>query len=199
VSLLAAIEEFSAEGRGNPGDNSVIGRTIREQGPGWETPEGFAAYVDALLADRLEETPRPENFVPATELWYVEAEEFFGRLAIRHRLNEVLLEMGGHIGYDVRPTARLRGYATAMLREGLPRANALGIGPALVTCDLGNVGSRKVIESCGGELEDIRNGKRRYWVPTTLPTDLHFRDGKRRLHTVRAVAKLKISGVRRCG
>jgi predicted acetyltransferase len=45
-------------------------------------------------------------------------------------------------------------------------ARALGIGPALVTCDVGNVGSRAVIERNGGVLEDERAGKLRFWVPT---------------------------------
>jgi predicted acetyltransferase len=34
----------------------------------------------------------------------------------------------------------------------------------LVTCDDTNVASATVIERNGGVLEDIRNGKRRYWM-----------------------------------
>jgi len=34
----------------------------------------------------------------------------------------------------------------------------------LVTCDDDNVGSRTVIERAGGVLEDVRDGKRRYWI-----------------------------------
>ena len=43
---------------------------------------------------------------------------------------------------------------------------AEGIDPALVTCDDDNVGSARVIEANGGVLEDVRAGKRRYWVAT---------------------------------
>jgi predicted acetyltransferase len=46
-----------------------------------------------------------------------------------------------------------------------PVAAGLGIDPALVTCDLDNIGSRKVIEANGGVLEDQRAGKLRFWVP----------------------------------
>lgn len=42
-------------------------------------------------------------------------EEYLGRLAIRHRLTPRLRTLGGHIGYDIRPSARQRGHATAML------------------------------------------------------------------------------------
>ena len=48
----------------------------------------------------------------------------------------------------------------------LPHAAALGIDPALVTCDVDNVGSAAVIEANGGVLEDVRGTKKRYWVPT---------------------------------
>jgi len=75
--------------------------------------------------------------------------------------------MGGHIGYDVRPSARRRGHATAMLRMGLIVARGLGIKRALVTCDVGNVGSRAVIERSGGVLEDERSGTLRFWMPET--------------------------------
>jgi predicted acetyltransferase len=166
ISFLEAMDEFRAEGRGGPDDDSMIAHEMQAFGPTWDTEPGFAAYVEQLLVDALEETPRPAHWVPSTTLWYVEGSDYLGRLAIRHRLTPMLLEMGGHIGYDVRPSARRRGHATAMLRAALPVARDLGIDPALVTCDTDNVGSRKVIEAGGGVLEDERHGKLRFWVPT---------------------------------
>ncbi|MGW5360383.1 GNAT family N-acetyltransferase [Actinopolymorpha pittospori] len=166
ASFLLAMAEFRAEGRGGGTDTSMIGREHREYAATWDTPDGFAAYVADLRAAAREETPRPEGFVPSTTLWYVENAEYLGRLAIRHRLTRFLLDIGGHIGYDVRPSVRRRGYATAMLRAALPVVRDLGIDRALVTCDTDNVGSRKVIEANGGIFEDERNGKLRYWVAT---------------------------------
>jgi len=87
-------------------------------------------------------------------------------LGIRHRLTEHLLQHGGHIGYEVRPSARRRGHATAMLRKGLRVAHGLGIDPALLTCDHDNVGSQTIIERAGGVLDDKRGVKLRYWVPS---------------------------------
>lgn len=158
--------EFAAEGRGGAADHSTVGTELREAKPRWETPEGFAAYVAAVRADALEETPRAEGWVPSTTLWWVDGDEYLGRIAVRHRLTPWLHEVGGHIGYDIRPSARRRGHATAMLRATLPVARGLGIEQALITCDFDNVGSRRVIEACGGVLEDERNGKLRYWAPT---------------------------------
>jgi predicted acetyltransferase len=52
--------------------------------------------------------------------------------------------------YDVRPSARRRGHATAMPAPALPVARGLGIDRVLVTCDVSNTGSRKVVEANGG-------------------------------------------------
>jgi predicted acetyltransferase len=166
ASFLQAMTEFHAEGRGGPDDNTMIGRESRAYSSTWNTPTGFARYVASLLAAAHEDTPRPTGFVPSTTLWWVQGATYLGRLAIRHRLTAFLLEEGGHIGYDVRPTARRRGHATAMLNAALPVAMRLGIDPVLVTCDVGNEPSRKVIESAGGLLEDQRKGKLRFWIRT---------------------------------
>lgn len=85
---------------------------------------------------------------------------------MRHELTPWLLEVGGHIGYDVRRSRRRQGHATRMLAAVLPEAARLGIDRALLTCDADNVASRRVIESNGGVLEDRRGEKLRYWVPT---------------------------------
>ena len=166
ASFLAALEEFRAEGRLGPGDSTGLAMEARAGIPGLDDPAGFAAYVAGLHARSLPETPRPPGFVPDTVLWFAEGREFIGRLSIRHDLNEMLREVGGHIGYDVRPSARRRGHGTEMLRQALPVAHDLGIDPALVTCDVDNVASRRVIEANGGVLEDVRHGKLRFWVPT---------------------------------
>ncbi|GAB3929578.1 GNAT family N-acetyltransferase [Microlunatus endophyticus] len=112
-------------------------------------PGVFAGYVAQLIADQSEESPRPEGFVPGTTLWWVDGDEFLGRIAVRHRLTEQLRRVGGHIGYWIRPSARRKGHATAAFRAALPIAYELGIDPALVTCDEDNVGSRRIIEAAG--------------------------------------------------
>jgi predicted acetyltransferase len=134
----------------------------------------FADYVSCL-----EEWSRgvnlPEDHVPASFYVGVVDGIIVGRLSLRHGLNDFLRLIGGHIGYAVRPTQRGHGYAKEMLRQSLPLAAALGIEQALVTCDVDNVASRKVIEANGGVferiIEDPTGGapKRRYWIRTGAP------------------------------
>jgi predicted acetyltransferase len=128
----------------------------------------FAAYVASQVADAEQDAPRPVGWVPATILWFVESDEFLGRLSIRHQLTPWLRDYGGHVGYDVKPSARRRGHATTMLRQALPWCRELGIDPVLVTCDVDNVASRRVIEKAGGQFEDRRDGKLRFWVPAGM-------------------------------
>jgi predicted acetyltransferase len=164
-SYLEGLDEFRAEGRLAPADNTALADEASGVPP-LDDSAGFAHYVDGLRALALEETPRRDGWVPATHLWYVDGDVWLGRVVIRHRLTPTLLEKGGHIGYDVRPSMRRRGHATAMLRLALPIAHDLGIRSALITCDVGNTASRKVIEANGGVLEDERRGTLRYWVRT---------------------------------
>lgn len=165
ASFTEAMAEFHAEGQGWPDDKSTEGHYLRAYrfNP---SPPAFAAYVEAVRADARPDAPRPEGHVPVTTLWYVENSTYLGRLIIRHALTPHLLEWGGHIGYNVRPSARRQGHATAILRSALPHAHRLGIEPVLLTCDSGNIASRKVIEHCGGVLEDERRGKLRFWIAT---------------------------------
>lgn len=133
-------------------------------------PERFAEFVANQLADAEDSTSRPNGFVPATHLWYIDGDAFLGRLSIRHRLTPWLRDYGGHIGYDVRPSERRRGHATAMLQDALPWCADIGIDPVLVTCDTTNIASRKVIAAAGGNFENELDGKYRYWVPAHSPT-----------------------------
>jgi predicted acetyltransferase len=165
ASFLLAMNEF-VEVDGD--DRSLLAHEMAVYADSWHRPEVFASYVAGLRAERLEETPRVAGWVPGTTLWYVEGDTFLGRLSIRHRLNPFLHELGGHIGYAVRPTVRRQGHATAMLAAALPVARELGITSALVTCDTTNTPSRKVIEAAGGVLEDQRGGKLRFWIRTDV-------------------------------
>lgn len=79
------------------------------------------------------------------------------------------MQKGGHIGYEVRPSERRKGYATEMLRLALKKCVDLGITKVLITCDKSNLGSAKTIQNQGGVLENEfleENGElaQRYWI-----------------------------------
>jgi predicted acetyltransferase len=112
----------------------------------------------------------PKGYVPQTTFWLIDNDTFIGTAIIRHRLTDKLLREGGHIGYDIRPSKRKKGYGKKLLRLLLPKARELGITRALITCDATNLGSKKIIEANGGEFENSvetcegKPRKLRYWI-----------------------------------
>jgi predicted acetyltransferase len=136
---------------------------------GWDPAMSWPAYLQRQERHRrgLDLTP---PWVPSSFLAAADDGGLVGRISLRHELSDYLLEMGGHIGYAVRPAHRRRGHGSEILRQGLVIARSLGIDDVLVTCDEGNTGSMAIIEGLGGELEDVRADpdggapKRRYWI-----------------------------------
>jgi predicted acetyltransferase len=123
-------------------------------GLGYEPGKPWATYLKEL-EDHRHGRNLPARHVPGTFLVAAVAQEIVGRISVRFMLNAFLTQQGGHIGYCVLPRHRRRGYATEILRQGLVIARAAGVGRVLVTCDDDNVGSRAVIEACGGVLDSV--------------------------------------------
>jgi predicted acetyltransferase len=137
-------------------------------GLGYSPDMSFDDYIKQL-EDHRAGVNLPERFVPSSFLVAEVGGEIVGRTSIRHRLNDFLLQEGGHIGYGVLPAHRRRGYATEILRQSLIIVRSIGIDRVLVTCDDDNIGSIRTIESCGGKLENVVTTERpaplrRYWI-----------------------------------
>jgi len=134
---------------------------------------GFAGVAGYIEFCRLAagETPPVPGLVRTDALALLRDGRVLGEIRIRHRLTPDLEIDGGHLGYRVRPSERNRGYATAMLREGLARLRALGLERALLTVDGSNAPSLRVVEKCGGVGRDeVPEGSgplnRRFWIAT---------------------------------
>lgn len=124
-------------------------------------------YEDWLIINRDQEAGLnlPENRVP-TILFasFDETGRALGFLGLRLILNDYYLQLGGHIGYGIRPSEQGKGYGKEQLKLALLEAKQLGFSPLLITCNIDNPASRVVILANGGILEDVRESKERYWI-----------------------------------
>jgi predicted acetyltransferase len=157
ASFLTALREYHAEGL----HQDLIAETLADR-------SDFLAWAEDLRLAGINGMATCErDRVPHRVLWWVHGDQYIGRVRINLALNDSLREFGGHIGYDIRPSARGQGHATALLRAALHFANEWGINPALLTCAPENTASRRVIERNGGTLHDVSSaGRLRYWCPT---------------------------------
>jgi predicted acetyltransferase len=130
---------------------------------------GYAVFYESLSKMKLGGYPKPD-FVPM-DAYFIESDgRILGEVYIRKLLTPQLEQVGGHIGYKVRPSCRNRGVATAALRLALKELDSMNIERALVTCKATNVASARVIEKCGGlRTTDALTPdgiEWRYWIPT---------------------------------
>lgn len=160
-----------------------------DQAVAWE---GYAAFY--ALRSRMKAGGYPAPDVVPMDSYFIEAEgRILGELNIRHRLSPQLEQVGGHIGYKVRPSCRNRGVATAALKLALQKLAEMGVARALVTCNANNAASARVIEKCGGvRIADAATAvgvERRYWIATPAQARL-LAQGRPRLYSRRMKKEL---------
>jgi predicted acetyltransferase len=111
--------------------------------------------------------------VPETVLWLIKDNQFLGTLNIRHRLNWHLEKWGGHVNFIIRPSMRGKGFGKKLLQKALPYISYLGIDRALVTIAPDDKAGNKIVEFCGGKLQDTLPAtdkfpaRNRYWIDCT--------------------------------
>ncbi len=155
--LMEYREEFFNEGR-----NTIDG------GGGLHQFDNGKDYLDWVESFGSKETV-PSGFVPSSTFLAInEDNRLVGIINIRHELNEMLFNVGGHIGYGIRESERRKGYATEMLKLGLEKCKDLGLEKVLVTCNKENLGSAKTILNNNGvfenEMQDGDNVFKRFWI-----------------------------------
>ncbi|MEM7044284.1 MAG: GNAT family N-acetyltransferase [Pseudomonadota bacterium] len=140
------------------------------------------ADFEAFVADMTRQTGDVElpdgtliPKVPFDVFFLVDGDVFIGEASVRYRMNDFLLQIGGHAGYGIRPSFQNRGYGKQILKLVLERLIDRGVERALITCYDHNTASAKVIEANGGVLENLiddpRGGgkSRRYWIDLKNP------------------------------
>ena len=141
-SFLEALDEYKAENR------EYYVKLNKEN-----LQNNFDSYISSLN-NQTNGKNLPKGYVPHSTYWIIDQNNtFLGRLDIRHKLTENLILDGGHIGYDIRPSARNKGYATEALNLSKEKAKLLGLNKIILTCDEENIASQKVIEKNRGTLE----------------------------------------------
>lgn len=154
-SYLKAVAEFQQEGRYQEHSKTDL-------------KKDFDSFVQLLL-NQEKGRDLPEGYVAASTYWLIEHGEYIGRVSIRHELTDYLKKVGGHIGYDIRPSKRRQGYGKKILELGLEKARELGMKDILITCDIDNIASKKIIEANGGKFD------RKLVVEKNKPEKLHYK------------------------
>ncbi len=174
-SFLQGAHDFAQEGRLDSTYSIFLGYDLRSM------QDQFVQFVHDLrgLGD---EARRQKGWYLDHVFWLIDGNEYIGQASIRPELaSPYLLTYGGHIGYSIRPSKRLKGYGREILALALESARKIDLRRVLVTCDADNVGSRRIIEHNGGQFESAiemtrstfraegrtsggRMEKLRYWI-----------------------------------
>jgi predicted acetyltransferase len=140
--FLAMLREYQTAGEGRY--RYALARAERDFG-------SFVLHLNNGQTNRRLRKGR----VPQTHYWLVRDDGYFlAGSRLRHWLTPALEREGGHIGYDVRPSERGKGYGILQLGLTLEKARDLGLARILVTCDTDNYASARIIKKNGGRFEN---------------------------------------------
>lgn len=156
-AYLAMVDDFEAAGEQYPFND--VETACRD----------FAAFADDLRNEALG-IGLPPDVVPQTTYILIDSDgRALGEIRLRPRLTPPFERHNGHIGYNVRPGERGKGYATRMLALALEKARALGLESVMLPVKGENPASVRVIEKNGGILErratdDMGGSVAIYWI-----------------------------------
>ena len=132
--------------------------------------EDFAAFIRML--DNCEHGKLDDKYCSTTSYFVFDDDDtLVGAASLRHYLTIDGFNTFGHIGFGIRPSLRNKGYATLVLRLLLEQAKTRNIHKVLLGALDSNAAACRVIEKCGGILENTvanpaNNNEmiNRYWI-----------------------------------
>ena len=132
--------------------------------------ENFADFITEL-EDEAAGRNLPPGISPQNTYWTVKNEEIIvGEIRLRPTIPPPYELQSGHIGYNIRPGERHKGYATRQLSLVLDEARKYDLKRVMLPVRKGNEGSERAIRKNGGyvdgQSEDKESGKVTlyYWI-----------------------------------
>ena len=117
------------------------------------TYEEWLKYIEQQKQIKTDESRVPDE----TYFLVDEEDNIVGIINIRLGLNDMLRDLGGHIGYSIRPSERGKGYNKINLYLGLKRLSEVGEKEALLNCEIDNKASSGTMIALGGRLVNTKN------------------------------------------
>ena len=130
----------------------------------------FEEYFNGLEINKHIDEIYPTYANQTTYVLADDSNHIYGLINLRHELKGKLMEVGGHIGYGIRPSERKKGYATLQLNLILDKLKELNITQALITCRENNIASKKTMEKFIGKKDTLVPSNHegimeyRYWI-----------------------------------
>ena len=114
--------------------------------------DNYEGWLEKL--DNDEKIISSEESVPSKTYFFIRETDnkIIGMTHIRLTLNKMLADIGGHIGYSIRPSERQKGYNKIQLYLSLIECQKNGLNIIMLDCLKDNIGSLKTITSLGGFL-----------------------------------------------
>jgi len=165
-SECAMVDAFEDAGEGYPYNNIELAR------------DDFPAFVKEL-DDAEQGIGLPTGIVPQTTYILVrDGARVLGEIRFRSTSAPPFSVGHDHIGYNVRPSERQRGYGSFMLRTVLKEAQALNLPGVSLTIEGDNRASIRMIRNHGGNLYSQERDPRAgdlitvYWIPLQPESDI---------------------------
>lgn len=139
-SYMQMVDEFEATSSEYPYNNVPLARS------------DFAAFVRELEDEKQGIGLPPGIEAQTTYVLVRNGEIVLGEFRFRPTVPPPYLSNNGHVGYNVRPSERRKGYAARGLMLVLNKARELGLEGLMIPINSENIGSIRTTEKNGGIL-----------------------------------------------